>query len=36
VSRISGSELRVYEGGHIFFAQDHRAMTEILDFLDRF
>jgi hypothetical protein len=28
------SELRVYEGGHVFFLQDRRAITEILDFLD--
>jgi pimeloyl-ACP methyl ester carboxylesterase len=35
VSAISGSELRVYDGGHIFFAQDQRSMTEILNFLDR-
>jgi pimeloyl-ACP methyl ester carboxylesterase len=35
VSRVSDSELRVYEGGHIFFAQDKHAMTEVLDFLDR-
>ena len=34
VSRIPHSELRVYEGGHIFFVQDRRAITEILDFLD--
>ncbi|HUC35934.1 MAG TPA: alpha/beta hydrolase [Acidimicrobiales bacterium] len=34
VSRIPDSELRVYEGGHIFFAQDQRAITEIVDFLD--
>ncbi|HUE58041.1 MAG TPA: alpha/beta hydrolase [Acidimicrobiales bacterium] len=34
VSRIPDSELRVYEGGHVFFLQDGRAITEILDFLD--
>ena len=33
--RIPGAELRVYEGGHMFFAQDQRALPEILDFLDR-
>ncbi len=33
-SRISGSELRIFEGGHIFFRQDERATAEILDFLD--
>ncbi len=34
VSLIPDSELRVYEGGHVFFAQDPRAIPEILDFLD--
>jgi 3-oxoadipate enol-lactonase len=34
VSRVPDSELRVYEGGHAFFAQDRRAMPEMLDFLD--
>lgn len=34
VSRIPGSELRVYEGGHVFFLQDRRAMIDVLDFLD--
>ena len=33
VSRIPGAELRVYEGGHIFFVQDERAIPEMLDFL---
>jgi 3-oxoadipate enol-lactonase len=33
-SRVPDSELRVYEGGHIFFIQDLRATTEILNFLD--
>ena len=33
-SRIPDSELRVYEGGHIFFLQDQGAIPEILDFLD--
>ena len=32
--QISKSELRVFEGGHLFFAQDQRAIPEILDFLD--
>jgi pimeloyl-ACP methyl ester carboxylesterase len=32
-SMIPGAELRVYEGGHAFFAQDRRAFPEILDFL---
>jgi pimeloyl-ACP methyl ester carboxylesterase len=33
-ARIPNAELRVYEGGHAFFAQDARAFPEILDFLD--
>ena len=33
-SRVPGAELRVYEGGHIFFAQDPRALDEIVTFLD--
>ena len=32
--RIPNSELRVYQGGHVFFAQDPRAIPEMLDFLD--
>jgi pimeloyl-ACP methyl ester carboxylesterase len=32
--RIPGSDLRVYEGGHVFFLQDRRAITDVLDFLD--
>jgi pimeloyl-ACP methyl ester carboxylesterase len=32
-SRIAGSELRVYEGGHLFVAQDRRALPEIIDWL---
>ena len=31
--RIPSSDLRVYEGGHAFFAQDGRALPEIIDFL---
>jgi pimeloyl-ACP methyl ester carboxylesterase len=34
-SRIPGSELRIYEGGHMFFVQDPRALPEIVDFLDQ-
>ena len=34
VSRVPQSELRVYDGGHAFFAQDPRAIPEIIDFLD--
>jgi pimeloyl-ACP methyl ester carboxylesterase len=33
-SRIPDATLRVYEGGHMFFIQDDRAMPEILDFLE--
>lgn len=32
-SRVPGAQLRVYEGGHMFFVQDATAMPEILDFL---
>jgi pimeloyl-ACP methyl ester carboxylesterase len=32
-SRIPGAELRVYEGGHAFFAQDPTAFPEVLAFL---
>jgi pimeloyl-ACP methyl ester carboxylesterase len=31
--RVPAAELRVYEGGHAFFAQDRAALPEILDFL---
>ena len=31
--RVPHAELRVYEGGHAFVAQDRRAFPEILDFL---
>ena len=30
---IPGAELRVYEGGHLFTAQDPKAQPEIIDFL---
>ncbi len=33
--RIPDAELRVYEGGHPFIAQDPTAATDLLDFLDR-
>jgi pimeloyl-ACP methyl ester carboxylesterase len=33
VSRIAGAELRVYEGGHLFIAQDRRAIPELTSFL---
>ena len=32
-SQIPGAELRLYEGGHLFFVQDRTAMPEILAFL---
>ena len=32
-ARIPQAELRVYEGGHAFFAQDGKALPEVLDFL---
>jgi 3-oxoadipate enol-lactonase len=32
-TRVSHAELRLYEGGHAFFAQDPKALPEILDFL---
>jgi 3-oxoadipate enol-lactonase len=31
--RVPGAALRLYEGGHAFFAQDRTALPEILDFL---
>jgi len=31
--RIPNADLRLYEGGHAFFAQDGRALPEVLDFL---
>jgi 3-oxoadipate enol-lactonase len=31
--RIPNRELRVYQGGHLFVAQDPAAFPEILDFL---
>jgi 3-oxoadipate enol-lactonase len=34
-SRIAGAELRTYEGGHAFFAQDQRALPEVTEFLRR-
>jgi pimeloyl-ACP methyl ester carboxylesterase len=32
-SRVAGSELRRYQGGHMFVAQDRRAMPDVLAFL---
>jgi 3-oxoadipate enol-lactonase len=34
-ARIPGAELRVYDGGHLFLAQDPRAHFEVIDFLSR-
>jgi pimeloyl-ACP methyl ester carboxylesterase len=31
-SRIAGAELRVYEGGHVFFIQDPQALPDIRAF----
>jgi pimeloyl-ACP methyl ester carboxylesterase len=31
--RIPGAELRVYDGGHIFFGQDAKAFPEVIEFL---
>jgi 3-oxoadipate enol-lactonase len=32
-SRVATSELRHYEGGHMFLFQDRRAMPDVLSFL---
>jgi len=32
-AQIRGAELRIYEGGHVFFIQDERAYPEVLEFL---
>jgi pimeloyl-ACP methyl ester carboxylesterase len=32
-ARVPDAELRVYEGGHAFFAQDPKALPDIIDFL---
>jgi 3-oxoadipate enol-lactonase len=32
-ARVPDADLRLYEGGHAFFAQDGRALPEVLDFL---
>ena len=34
-AQIPGAELRVYEGGHAFFAQAPEALPDIIDFLAR-
>jgi 3-oxoadipate enol-lactonase len=33
VSRVDGATLHVYDGGHAFFAQDRRALPEVIEFL---
>jgi pimeloyl-ACP methyl ester carboxylesterase len=32
--RVPGAEIRLYDGGHAFMAQDRAAFPDILDFLD--
>ena len=32
-AQIAGADLRVYEGGHLFFLQDDRALPDIFAFL---
>jgi pimeloyl-ACP methyl ester carboxylesterase len=32
-AKLADADLRVYEGGHLFFLQDRRALPEIFDFL---
>jgi pimeloyl-ACP methyl ester carboxylesterase len=34
-SQVPGAELRLYEGGHAFFAQDPQAFPDVIEFLDR-
>jgi 3-oxoadipate enol-lactonase len=33
-SRIPGADLRGYEGGHLFLAQDPAALPELVTFLN--
>jgi pimeloyl-ACP methyl ester carboxylesterase len=33
VGAIAGATLHVYEGGHAFFAQDRRALPDVIEFL---
>jgi 3-oxoadipate enol-lactonase len=33
-SQVPGADLRVYEGGHVFFFQDPTALPEIIEFLE--
>jgi pimeloyl-ACP methyl ester carboxylesterase len=32
-ARVADSQLRLYEGGHVFFLQDPRAIPDVLEFL---
>jgi len=32
-ARVENAELKLYEGGHAFFAQDRTAFPEVIDFL---
>lgn len=32
-SRVANADLRIYDGGHIFFAQDGQALPDVIDFL---
>ena len=32
-ARIPGAELRLYDGGHLFFVQDPAALPEVFAFL---
>jgi pimeloyl-ACP methyl ester carboxylesterase len=31
--RVPGAELRLYEGGHVFFLQDPKAIPDVMEFL---
>ena len=33
-AQVTNAELRIYDGGHAFFAQDRRALPEVMDFLE--
>ena len=32
-ARVSGAELRAYDGGHVFFVQDAAALPDVMAFL---
>ena len=34
-ARVAGSELRAYDGGHVFFVQDPAALPDAMEFLGR-